>query len=140
MTGPLLYAQATLEIYELSPAAALGVSCAECHLPEIEPRPGLDPPRPRHEHRFVGMDPPWGASPSEAAEAAARTRALLARAVSIELDAIVPGTLTVRLRNLCIAHTLPSGLSAIRDVWVELTLERADGSVERLPRLIELGS
>jgi hypothetical protein len=137
LTGPRLAVEPTLTEHRTSPQGRAGVSCADCHMPRDEARtltPESTRVRATTDHRFIGFDPPWGASPDEARVAAERTRALLASALSLELT-LVEGGVEVTLTNVGAGHAVPTGAAALRDLWVDLEL---DGEVIA-SRVIELG-
>jgi len=137
LTGPNLVREPTLTEYRASPAAAEGRTCADCHLPDDGARPLSNDsatPREASSHRFVGFDPPWGAPPDVAADAAERTRALLAEALTLQVEP-AEGGLTVTVANVGAGHSVPTGATFLRDLWVDV--EPLDGPVRA--RVIELG-
>lgn len=123
VTGPGLFVEPTLREYLASPQAAIGQGCIDCHLPAVGERPLTAeegaPARLVRSHRFVGFDPIWDASPAEAAEAAARTRALLAAALSLTATRDAEGVQIV-VRNVGAGHRVPTGATFLRDLWVDL--------------------
>lgn len=96
-------------------------SCTTCHL--------------EAGHRFAGLAPPFGASPEEAAAAAERTRRLLARALTVEVDGP-----EVRVRNTGAGHAFPTGMTSLRDAWLDVEVGYADGSTQRFLRALEFGA
>lgn len=137
LTGPVLAVEPTLSEYLASPQAQQGITCADCHMPE-EGEAALTndpegPLRPRRSHRFVGFDPPWGASPEEAAASAERTRALLAAALELEVTR-VEGGVEVVVRNRGAGHAVPTGAAFLRDLWVDVEI-----AGEPHPRVITIG-
>ena len=126
VTGPGLLEEPTLTEFRASPQAAIGQTCIDCHMPQADaPRPvTADGTRDRQvrSHRFVGFDPPWGAPPDEAADAAERTRALLAAALVLRVEAR-QGAVDVSVGNEGAGHAVPTGASFLRDLWVDV--ERA---------------
>jgi hypothetical protein len=137
LTGPALVEEPTLSEYRASPQAAASITCADCHLPDDGVRPVSNDAtraRPTTSHRFVGFDPPWGAPPEEAAAAAARTRALLATALSLEL-APAEGGVEVVVTNVGAGHAVPTGATTLRDLWVDVEV---DGEPVA-PRVLRLG-
>ncbi|MBX3274435.1 MAG: hypothetical protein KF729_29490 [Sandaracinaceae bacterium] len=125
LTGPNLVREPTLTEYRASPAAAEGITCADCHLPDAGERPlasDATTPRRVRSHRFVGFDPPWGAAPEEAAAAAERTRALLAEALSLEVERDAGGV-RVTLANVGAGHSVPTGAAFLRDLWVDVEVD-----------------
>jgi hypothetical protein len=137
LTGPRLAVEPTLSEHRASPQAAAGLSCADCHMPAVNERPlseGATRTRRATDHRFVGFDPPWGAGPDVAREAAERTRALLASALRLDLRRVEEGV-EVTVTNVGAGHAVPTGAAALRELWVDLEVE---GAVVA-PRVIELG-
>lgn len=131
LTGPELFVEPTLSEHLASPLSEVK-ACADCHLPEVE-----GDGEPRHRHDFVGVDPPWGADEVEATAAAADSLALWRSGLALRW--VQDGdALRVEVENVGATHRIPTGATWLRDVWVELTLERADG-VERR-RVLPLGA
>jgi hypothetical protein len=120
--GPGLLEEPTLTEFR---AAPFGDSCLSCHG--------------EGDHRFVGLDPPWGASADEAAIAAAASRELLSRALLLEVVRGESGVV-VRLTNEKTGHAVPTGITALRDVWVDVELTDASGVHSQRPRVLELSS
>jgi hypothetical protein len=120
--GPGLLEEPTLTEFR---AAPFGDSCLSCHG--------------EGDHRFVGLDPPWGASADEATLAAEASRELLSRALQLEVVRAESGVV-VRLTNEKTGHAVPTGITALRDVWVDVELTDASGVVTQRPRVLELGS
>lgn len=138
LTGPNLVREPTLTEYLASPQAAAGQTCADCHMPDDGERPiSNDATRARRNssHRFVGFDPPWGAPPDEAEQAAERTRALLASALALRIQP-VDGGVEVVVENVGAGHAVPTGATFLRDLWVDL--EDADGAIVA-SRVLRLG-
>jgi hypothetical protein len=69
-------------------------------------------------HRFSGFSP-----------------ALLDAALSLELDGD-----EVVLANVGAGHGVPTGMTSVRDVWVDVTFDDAAGAPHTVPRVIELGA
>ncbi len=135
VTAPGLVNEPTLTEYRASPAAAEGRTCADCHLPSSGERAlssDSDRLRPTRSHRVVGFDPPWGAPPDEAIDAAARTRELLASALTLRIEP-AEGGVDVVVRNEGAGHAVPTGAAFMRDLWVDVEI---DGALE--PRVIAL--
>ncbi len=140
VSGPGLFVEHTGTEHLDAVRATAAPSCATCHLPRTDDGPvasgGVD--RERHDHRFVGLDPRWGATDAALSQARELSRALLGAALELRVtrdgDAIV-----VELENVGAAHAVPTGVAFFRDVWVDVTLEQADGSIEVRERVIELG-
>lgn len=121
--GPGLLEEPTLTEFRASSFAA-DDTCLACH--------GED-------HRFVGIDPPWGAPADVAARAAEASRELLARSLRLEVLRAESG-LVVRLTNDQTGHAVPTGITALRDVWVDVEVTDASGLRSERPRVLELGA
>ncbi|MCB9593242.1 MAG: hypothetical protein H6719_10970 [Sandaracinaceae bacterium] len=137
LTGPNLVNEPTLTEYRASPAAAEGRTCASCHLPADGERllsSDASAPRATRSHRFVGFDPPWGAPEDVAAAAAERTRRLLAEALELRVER-AEGGVTVTVANVGAGHSVPTGATFLRELWVDVEL---DGAVIA-ERVLELG-
>lgn len=125
LTGPNLVREPTLTEYRASPAAAEGRTCADCHMPAEAVRPianDATTARATTSHRFVGFDPPWGAPADEAARAAERTRALLAEALDLRVEAR-GGRLAITVANVGAGHSVPTGATFLRDLWVDVEVD-----------------
>lgn len=137
ITGPRLVNEPTLTEFRAFDDAGAGLTCADCHMPR-EPDRVLtrDGSRMRQSssHRFVGFDPPWGASPAEAARAAERTRAMLAAALELRVEPWASGVRVV-VTNVGAAHAVPTGATFLRDLWVDVE----QGGVVVASRVIVLG-
>jgi len=120
--GPGLFDERTLSEFRSSDGED---SCLSCHGVG-----GADG------HRFAGVDPAWGAPPSERAEADVRARELWAKGLELTVEPAGQGvrvTLTNQAR-----HSVPTGVAMLRDVWVDLEVRDTKGSVLVVPRLLEL--
>lgn len=144
VTAPGLLDEPTLSEHRDSPAAAIGMGCVDCHMPEAardEIALGAGRARVGRSHRFVGVDPPWGASDAVARARAEETRVLVASAVGLSVEAGARATeVVVVLENRALGHAVPTGAAFLRDLWVDVEVERGDGTHETLPRVVELGS
>jgi hypothetical protein len=133
------------EEWKNGPYAAKGIQCQGCHMHQ---RPGVpatgSTPRPdnpgvaapggparRHlfTHYFVGGNtvvPPLFGNREQARMAGERLR----NAATVKLgDAIAGGRLTVTVANTGAGHAIPTGLSHVRQVWLELTIMGPGGTV-----------
>lgn len=140
VTGPNLLVETTHSEYVASGDAR---TCVDCHMPALEP--GLTAvsstrPRPRVDHRFIGFDPSWSDDPDEVAERTDATRALLASALTLRASSTSDGW-RVTVRNVGAAHNVPTGVSMLRDIWVDARLYDDAGSLlATRPRVLELGA
>lgn len=124
--------------WEASPAAEAGLTCQGCHMPARSgtAAPG-GPIRTLHDHYFTGVDLPL----SDAARAVvdvelARARAanLIVSSGQMEVVADAPARgepirVDISLINQISGHSLPTGSTFSRQVWVELIATDADGAV-----------
>ncbi len=118
--GPGHLDEPTLTEFFASPLEA-GQTCTSCHF--------------ETGHRFVGLTPAWGASPEVRARAEAAAVALLRRALKLEVQGD-----EVQLTNVGAAHGVPTGMTAVRDVWVDVSLVDASGVRAEYPRVFQLGA
>lgn len=126
--GPGLLEEPTLTEFRASPFGS-GDRCLGCHGGEGESQ----------DHRFVGLDPPWGAPPEMAARAAEDARGLLERALCLEVQHDEAGV-KVTLVSEQTGHAVPTGITALRDVWVDVEWTDALGHRVVQPRVMELGA
>lgn len=143
VTGPNLFVETTLTDHRSSLSAAAGETCVDCHMPAIARAPIATTStvaRRRVDHSFVGIDPPWGASPEEASAAAADTRDLLATALQLSVERSAPDQALVHLENVGAGHRVPTGVTLFRDIWVDVEFIDAEGTLHPHTRVIELGS
>lgn len=130
-----MHLEATYSEWKASPWAKEGVVCQDCHMSEapgtIGPATGQacagGPERPNiYRMQFVGGNVAQG--PPDVA------RARLQSAAEIVLDApqiVAPGTTasaTVTITNVGAGHFLPTGLTEVRQMWLEVYLEAPDGT------------
>ncbi len=148
VTGPELFVEPTFAEFHASPAAAAGATCQSCHMPALAPGPAVPggATRALASHAFVGFDPPWGASESEASAAASATRELLAAALQLDARAVPAesgegAAFEVSLAHGAAGHAVPTGLGMVRDIHVEVTVTDATGDplLEESPSSLRLG-
>ncbi len=124
-----------------SEAAEQEQPCQRCHMPTRAGKAATDgPDRPViHEHRFVGVDLPlvegFIADPDELETVRAQIATLLGGAAELRLAAS-PATrvggqvdLQATITNRISAHSLPTGTTFIRQLWLEITVTDAQGAV-----------
>jgi hypothetical protein len=120
--------------------------CVSCHMPLVNEARAAEyaalpfeqdrqaPPRQVHDHSFVGADYPLDDVPAQQALKPAR-EALLRSAALLSL---VPDSLksandslafSVRVSNAGTGHNLPGGFAFVRQMWLEVSLLDAAGSV-----------
>lgn len=123
--------QTTYTEWKNGPYAAQGVQCQDCHL---RPGPGKaatgGPDRPRiYTHNFTGGNATALASPEH--QQLARQNLEGAAAVQIVPPAsVTPGAdlqLQVNVTNKGAGHYIPTGVTEIREMWLEVTVTDANG-------------
>jgi hypothetical protein len=94
--------------------------CVDCHMPPVKqsspPPPGQTPP---HDHRFVGGNVYFATLNGETALATAETTNL-SGAFSLGAAKQTDGSVTVTIHNNGAGHEFPTGVTDIREPWVEL--------------------
>jgi hypothetical protein len=122
-----------------SPAREEGRSCQSCHMPEItRPVAPSGEVRTSHSHRFRGVDLPLAegfASAEEIAVIRADVQDLLRGAADVRLRG--PATaragrtldLVIDVESLLDGHSLPTGSTFIRQLWLEVIVRDASGRV-----------
>lgn len=129
--GPGAFHETPFSEWQRSPAAQSGIQCVHCHggptpgLPDARPSlpAASDPSQPtparaRTDHRFVGPDD------SDLAAAAALIERSALVTLSREGDELL---VTVTHRGL--GHALPTGVRAVRELWIEVSEQSASGQV-----------
>src|SRR5262249_31680555 len=101
----------TLGEYQASayPAADPAIRCIDCHMPTSN---GVA------DHRFPGGNV-YLASHYQQAALIAEQKQNLARAVSLDARR-VPGGVLVSVRTTGVGHSFPTGVTDLREAWVEL--------------------
>lgn len=123
-----------------SPAGAAGRPCQSCHMPATKaPVANGGPEREAHSHRFLGVEIPLlpGFVPDAQTRAVldADVEALLGTAAALSLDAaesVSAGAqmdVLVTITNRIDAHSLPTGTTFLRQLWLELTALDSEGRV-----------
>jgi|GEM_PF-985514 len=136
LRGPELFVEPTGMEHAEAVARLDAPSCATCHMPAMEAGPiaeGASLDRPRRSHRVIGPTPPRD---GDLAGYTADLRSLFAGRVTLEvLDE--GDALNVRVSNVGMGHALPTGVTFLRELRVELTVRDAHG--ERTEVVMVLG-
>jgi len=123
--------------WERSILSGQGIECQDCHMPAYDgPAASAGPVRRVHRHEFVGVD--YLTADFRGADRAvqlAAVRGLLENSVLVEPD--IPaqvsagGTLDlgVAVSNELTGHSIPSGTSFSRDMWIEITVSDGTGAL-----------
>ncbi len=129
-----MHLEATYTEWLESPYAKEGVVCQDCHMSAkpgvVGPSSGTaangSPQRDNIYHMtFIGANVGQGDAPA--------ATALLKNAAKIELDVpdvVTPGqtaSATVTITNVGAGHKLPTGLTEVREMWLEVTAATASG-------------
>ncbi|MHB9112745.1 MAG: multiheme c-type cytochrome [Thermoleophilia bacterium] len=130
--------EATYTEWKASPYAAQGIQCQDCHMtpgPGVtKPNPGTaalgGPARPHiFTHQFVGGNATSLASPEHQRLATAQLQAAASLSITPPASA-TPGNsidLQVTVNNKGAGHYLPTGLTEVREMWLDVTVTDATG-------------
>lgn len=134
LRGPELFVEPTGMEHAEAVSLLDAPSCASCHMPEMEEGPiadGASHDRPRRSHRFVGPTPPDEREGPAWERYKTDLRGLFAGRVTLEVEGD-----RARLRNVAMGHALPTGVTFLRSLRVEVSIA---GDVERTAVILELG-
>ncbi|MDO8735644.1 MAG: multiheme c-type cytochrome [Thermoleophilia bacterium] len=130
--------EATYTEWKSSPYAAQGIQCQDCHM---TPGPGVTKPNPGkaatggperthiYTHQFVGGNATSLASPEHQKLAVAQLQAAASLSISSP-PSVVPGgdmELQVTVNNRGAGHYLPTGLTEVREMWLDIDITDANG-------------
>lgn len=129
-----MHLEATYKEWSESPYAKEGIVCQDCHM-SIKPgvvgptkgtaAPGAPERDNIYQMTFVGANVAQG--PAEASTALLKSAA----EVKLEIPEIVPPgettSATVTITNVGAGHYLPTGLTEVREMWLEVTAATASG-------------
>lgn len=135
-----LHLEATYTEWKNGPYAAEGIVCQDCHM---TPGPGVVKPNPgtaaaggpQRDHIYTMTFAGGNVALGDAELAEERLKA----AATLEMDAPEiledgAGEVSVTITNSGAGHYLPTGLTEIRMMWLEVTAEDAEGNVEVVGR------
>lgn len=133
--------ESTYDEWKASPYAAEGVGCRDCHLTRgmagPQKQPGLAAiggPQREHvsEHYFVGPTLLYADRPG-AEELRSRSEQLLRQAATLEIGDIEADAdglaIPVLVTNVGAGHSIPTGITELRQVWLEVVVTDATGQV-----------
>jgi hypothetical protein len=132
--GNGLHLEATYSEWKAGPYAAEGITCQDCHMtpgPGVrKPNPGKaagsGPNRPHiYTMTFAGGNVGLGDAPL------AEERLKAAAEIELELPELVESgqvTLKTTITNVGAGHYLPTGLTEVRQMWLEVVATDADGT------------
>ena len=144
VSGPDLFVEPTAMEHAAAVAAVGAPTCLSCHLPEREPGPiaaGALLDRPRRAHTFVGPTPPAERDAASMAQYAIALRDLFGSGrVLLDLARAPDGSsVLVTLTNAGVGHALPTGVTFLRELRVDLELTHEGGASEVVRAVILLG-
>ena len=126
----------TYNEWDRSILSGMGIQCQDCHMPAYQGQASVDGPvRTVHRHHFVGVD--YAYEPFRGVDLAAQKEAirnLLRNSVTATLNAppavSAGGTLSVNVAvtNSFTGHSIPSGVSFAREMWIQLEVKDANGA------------
>lgn len=128
----------TFREWENSIFSGMGRHCQDCHMPAYTGQAAVDGPTDRtvHRHRFVGVD--YATEPYRGIDVAAQQaeiETLLQSSVMVTPDvpnAVTAGdplTLHFPVTNSRVGHSIPSGTSFAREMWLRLEVRDASGAL-----------
>jgi Cytochrome c554 and c-prime len=126
--------QSTWEEYETSSAAKKGVTCQSCHFRSgtdyTKPEPGEVANGRARDHVFshaLGGGNTFLAPRAEDNKAYLRSALKLEPSLKADTTSLEARTLEVRVRNTGAAHAVPTGVSDLRELWLEVIALDAAG-------------
>ena len=132
--GNGLHLEATYSEWKAGPYAAEGVVCQDCHM---TPGPGVTEPNPGkaassgpdREHVFRMTFAGGNVALGDAARAEERLQAAATLALDVP-EIVESGEVAVRttITNVGAGHLLPTGLTEVRQMWLEVVATDGDGS------------
>lgn len=136
-----MHLEATYAEWKAGPYGVRGITCQDCHM---TPGPGVVKPNPGtaaaggpqrqniYTMTFVGANVAQG----DAARATANLQA--AAKLELEVPEIIEtggsGLVTVTITNVGAGHYLPTGLTEVRQMWLEVNAVDADGTSTQVGR------
>ena len=128
----------TYSEWQASPQAKAGTTCQDCHMsqtpgqigPSVGWAAGGGPRRPVYQMSFMGAQVGLG-NPILAEQ-------MLQNAATLEVDSpsVLEGakdtSVTVTITNVGAGHDLPTGLTEVREMWLDVTFVGPDGKVTEL--------
>ena len=132
--GNGMHLEATYTEWKNGPYAAEGIVCQDCHMTPgagvTKPNPGKAAGSgPEREHIYIMTFAGGNVGLGDAARAEERLKA--AATVDLELPEIVASgdvALTSTITNVGAGHYLPTGLTEVRQMWLEVVATDADGT------------
>jgi len=137
--GNGMHLESTYTEWKEGPYAAQGITCQDCHM---TPGPGVTEPNagsaaaggPQRQHIFTMTFAGGNVALGDAALAEERLKAAATLDVSVA-DVVEPGSsaeVSVTITNTGAGHKLPTGLTEVRQMWLEVTAVNEDGSVTEI--------
>ena len=133
--GNGMHLEATYTEWKNGPYAKEGVTCQDCHM---TPGPGVTKPNPgraaamgpERQHLYTMTFAGGNVALGDAVNAEARLKA--AAQLDVDVEEIVAAgqkvALTTTITNIGAGHYLPTGLTEVREMWLEVTAKDAAGT------------
>lgn len=124
-------AERTNTEWDESPYQAMGVECQDCHMPSRIGVAALGgPEREVHSHRFIGLDVPLTDFP-DADKTHELVAELMRNAISLSVEPVFRApnnhVLNVHIVNDKTGHSVPSGSTYDREMWVSAVVTTESG-------------
>ncbi len=124
-------AERTNTEWDESPYQAMGLECQDCHMPSHIGFAAVGgPEREVHSHRFVGLDVPLTDFP-EAEKTKELVAELMRNAISLQVEANFQApnshSVNVQITNDKTGHSVPSGSTYDREMWIRLVVTTQTG-------------
>jgi len=128
----------TYEEWSASNLSGMGIECQDCHMPEYSGQAAIDGPTREnlHRHLFTGVD--YAYEPFRGIDLDAQKeaiRALLQNSVTMNVHdvspVVTPGApldFDVTIVNDRTGHSIPSGVSFSREMWIEARVSDGSGA------------
>jgi hypothetical protein len=125
--------EATYTEWQGSPQAKAGIQCQDCHMsaapgligPSLSWAAGGGPLRKVYQMSFMGAQVGLGNGPL--AVGMLQSAATVAMVAPEMLEGSKTSSVTVTVTNTGAGHNLPTGITEIRDMWLQVTLVAPDG-------------
>ncbi len=134
-----MHLESTFSEWEKGPYAKKGIVCQDCHMStkpgEIGPTTGQaagGAPQRDNIYQMIFVGGQVGLGPSDVATARLQSAATIQLEIPEIVSAGESAKTKVTITNSGAGHYLPTGLTEVRQMWLEVTATGADGSVVKL--------
>jgi hypothetical protein len=129
----------TYEEWSDSNLSGMGIECQDCHMPEYSGQAAINGPTREnlHRHTFTGVDYAYEAFRGIDLDAQKEAiRALLRNSVTMTVHGLAPSAMPgapldfdVTIVNDRTGHSIPSGVSFSREMWIEARVTDGTGAI-----------